>query len=192
MRSRRDTQSVTRRVSTAAPPAERGPPAWLLDVERLDAAVFATITQTPTPALDWGMSRLTTASNYSRLWLGSAAILATTRGQRGRRAALWARLSRRLVRHRQSADQRLGQRRRPDPSDVPADRRAPVPASTSFLSGHSASAFAFATGVERFCHARRSQSGRSPPLSRTRASTPGPITQPTSSQARSWARRSHS
>ena len=43
----------------------------------------------------------------------------------------------------------VGRRRRPDPiaGDVPEARRVQMPTSTSFPSGHSAAAFAFATGV---------------------------------------------
>ena len=43
----------------------------------------------------------------------------------------------------------LGARRRPDreASEVPFARQVPMPASSSFPSGHSAAAFAFATGV---------------------------------------------
>ena len=43
----------------------------------------------------------------------------------------------------------LGRRRRPDRAaeQVPLARHVPMPTSTSFPSGHSAAAFAFATGV---------------------------------------------
>jgi undecaprenyl-diphosphatase len=43
----------------------------------------------------------------------------------------------------------LGRRRRPDrdASTVPAARHVPMPTTTSLPSGHSAAAFAFATGV---------------------------------------------
>ncbi len=43
----------------------------------------------------------------------------------------------------------LGRRRRPDrlAQEVPGARHVPMPASTSFPSGHAAAAFAFATGV---------------------------------------------
>jgi undecaprenyl-diphosphatase len=43
----------------------------------------------------------------------------------------------------------LGGRRRPDraPQEVPVDRHVRMPISSSFPSGHSAAAFAFATGV---------------------------------------------
>ncbi|MGO9957407.1 MAG: phosphatase PAP2 family protein [Solirubrobacteraceae bacterium] len=139
MSSSADTTRVARR---------RSPPAWFLDVERLDAAVFAAIVHTPTPSLDRHLRRLTQAADYSRLWLGSAAILAATRGARGRRAAVTGLAS--VVVTSAIANlviKPIGGRRRPDPSEASADRRAPMPGSTSFPSGHTASAFAFATGV---------------------------------------------
>jgi membrane-associated phospholipid phosphatase len=123
-------------------------PAWFIDAERVDVAVYDAILHTPTPSLDRYMRRLTEAANYSRLWLGSAAILAATRGGRGRRAAVMGLASVGVT----SATANLlvkplGRRRRPDSSDAPAARRAPMPDSTSFPSGHAAAAFAFATGV---------------------------------------------
>ena len=125
-----------------------GAKAWLRDAERVDVAVYTAIAETSTPCLDRPLSRLTQAADRSRLWLGAAAILAATRGPRGRRAAL-AGLASTLV---TSAVvnlllKPLGRRRRPDQSSLPPARRAPMPASTSFPSGHAASAFAFATGV---------------------------------------------
>jgi membrane-associated phospholipid phosphatase len=123
-------------------------PAWLADAQRVDEAIYAAITRTPTPSLDRDMRRLTQAANLSRLWLGCAAVLALTRGERGRRAAFVGLSS--VTVASAAANlliKPLGRRRRPDHSDLPAGRRAPMPASTSFPSGHSASAFAFATGV---------------------------------------------
>lgn len=132
------------------PPTSRSRPApkWLFDAQRVDEAIFAAISQTATPSLDRDMRRLTQAANLSRLWLGCSAILAATRGARGRRAAVVG-LSSVAV---SSAAvnlliKPLGSRRRPDQSELPVGRRAPMPVSTSFPSGHSASAFAFATGV---------------------------------------------
>ncbi len=121
---------------------------WLRDAERVDVAVYEAITQTPTPALDRGMSTLTQAANYSRIWLGWAVILAATRGARGKRAAVTGLAS--IAASSAVANlviKPLGRRGRPDPGDVPDARRAPMPTSRSFPSGHSASAFAFATGV---------------------------------------------
>ncbi|MDQ6779259.1 MAG: phosphatase PAP2 family protein [Actinomycetota bacterium] len=123
-------------------------PAWLRDVERVDVAVYDAILRTPTPSVDRHMSRLTQAANYSRLWVGSAAILAATRGAPGKRAAAHG-IAAVLVTSAVAnlVMKPLGSRRRPDPSEAPAERRAPMPTSTSFPSGHAASAFAFATAV---------------------------------------------
>lgn len=123
-------------------------PRWVLEAGRVDAAVYDAVTQTPTPGLDEGMRRLTRAANYSRLWLGCAAVLAATRGSSGRRAAIRGTAS--VAVASAAANlliKPLSRRRRPDSSEMLATRRARVPASSSFPSGHAASAFAFATGV---------------------------------------------
>ncbi len=121
---------------------------WVQDARRVDHAVYEAITQTPTPGLDRGMRRLTQAANFSQLWLGCAGILALARGARGRRAAATGLVT--VTISSAAANlllKPLGTRRRPDASAVPEARRAPMPASTSFPSGHAASAFAFATAV---------------------------------------------
>ncbi|MDP9136077.1 MAG: phosphatase PAP2 family protein [Actinomycetota bacterium] len=89
-------------------------------------------------------------ANHSRLWLGCSALLAACGGERGRRAAENGLASIALT----SAVvnlvlQPLGNRRRPDRQmyDVPVTRQVAMPRSTSWPSGHSASAFAFAFGV---------------------------------------------
>ena len=132
-------------------PNRRSPhssPAWLRDAERVDAAVYDAITQTPTPSLDEGMRRLTRAADYSRLWLGCAAILAATRGSSGRRAAVSGLASVAVASAAANLVLKpLSRRRRPDSSEMLASRRTHLPHSSSFPSGHSASAFAFATGV---------------------------------------------
>jgi membrane-associated phospholipid phosphatase len=120
----------------------------LLEAERVDAAVYEAVTQTPTPSLDEGLRRLTEAANYSRLWLASAAVLAATRGSSGRRAATRGLASVALSSAVANlVIKPLGRRRRPDSSGVLRSRRARMPGSSSFPSGHSASGFAFATGV---------------------------------------------
>jgi membrane-associated phospholipid phosphatase len=123
---------------------------WLTDAERVDAAVYAAIASTPTPSLDRAMSRLSHAANHSRLSIASAAALALAGGPRGRRAAAsglaCAGVTSALV---NLAVKPLSRRRRPDriAENVPAGRHVRMPVSTSFPSGHSAAAFAFATGV---------------------------------------------
>ena len=74
-------------AAAGGPAPERAHPDWLLEALRVDTAVYDAIAETPTPRLDAGMRRLTRASDYSRLWFGCAAILGTTRGSSGRRAA---------------------------------------------------------------------------------------------------------
>jgi len=132
-------------------PDWRGPsPAWLRDARNVDRAVYDAITRTPTPSLDRPMRQLTQAANYSRLWLACAGILAATRGARGRRAAAEGlaaiAVSSAVV---NLLIKPLGRRRRPDRREVASARQAPMPMSASFPSGHSASAFAFATAVGR-------------------------------------------
>src|SRR3954469_23843630 len=123
---------------------------WLEDAERIDVALYAAIAQTPTPTLDRAMARLSRAADYSRLSLVSAAVLAATGGRRGSRAATMGLASVGVATTVVNLGLKpLGRRRRPDRAveQVPLARQVRMPASTSFPSGHSATAFAFATGV---------------------------------------------
>jgi membrane-associated phospholipid phosphatase len=120
------------------------------ELNRLDVAVYAAIAATPTPGMDVALRRLSLAANYSRLWLGCSALLVAFGGRRGRRAtenglaaiALTSAVVNLVLKP-------LGNRHRPerDTHDVPVTRQVEMPSSTSWPSGHSASAFAFATGV---------------------------------------------
>jgi undecaprenyl-diphosphatase len=125
-------------------------PAWLRDLERVDEAAYAAIASTPTPTLDRALARLARAADYSRLSLGAAAVLATTRGAQGRRAAGMGLASVAVTATILNAVIKpLARRRRPDreASSVPVARQVPMPRSRSMPSGHAAAAFAFATGV---------------------------------------------
>jgi len=116
----------------------------------VDLAIYAAIARTPTPALDSAMSRLSRAADYSRLSLTSAALLALTGGRTGRRAATMGLASLGVTATVVNlAVKPLGRRRRPArlAGDVPLARHVRMPDSRSFPSGHSAAAFAFATGV---------------------------------------------
>ena len=124
--------------------------AWLRDARDVDQAVYAAIAHTPTPALDHGMSALSRAANYSRISMASAAALALVGGHSGRRAAIHGLTSVAVTSAVVNlAVKRVGRRRRPDPVvvEVPVFRQVRMPTSLSFPSGHSAAAFAFATGV---------------------------------------------
>ena len=118
----------------------------------VDRAVYQAVADTPTPPLDVHVRRLSNAANYSRLWLGIAAGMAVLGGGRGRRAALEGVVAIGAT----SAAVNLGikpvaRRRRPDRESATSydTRFVSMPESTSFPSGHSASAFAFAYAVGR-------------------------------------------
>ena len=117
----------------------------------IDRAVYAAVASVPAPALDQAMRRLSRSADRSRLWFGIAGVLALT-GPGGRRAAGRGILAIAAT----SAVVNLGiktlsRRRRPDRSvaGVPDTRQVRMPSSTSFPSGHSAAAFAFATAISR-------------------------------------------
>lgn len=127
-----------------------GPRRWLVDARRVDLAIYAAVAATPTPTLDASMSRLSHAADRSRLWTAAGVVLAVAGGRPGRRAAVHGLVSVAVS----SAVVNLGikqvaRRRRPDREAalVPQVRHVPMPLTHSFPSGHSASAFAFATGV---------------------------------------------
>jgi membrane-associated phospholipid phosphatase len=125
---------------------------WRRDVTRIDVALYAAVARTPTPVLDRAMARLSHAANYSRLSLASAAVLAATGGRTGRRAAAQGLAAIAVTSSVVNLVAKpLGGRRRPDRAGqaVPVARHVPMPASTSFPSGHAAAAFAFAAGVGR-------------------------------------------
>ncbi|HEX6455984.1 MAG TPA: phosphatase PAP2 family protein [Solirubrobacterales bacterium] len=120
------------------------------ELNRLDVAVYAAIAAAPTPTLDRAFRRISRAADHSKLWLASAAVLACAGGANGRRAAVNGLASTALTSAVVNLGLKpLGGRRRPDRSlhQVPLSRQVEMPRSTSFPSGHAASAFAFATGV---------------------------------------------
>jgi undecaprenyl-diphosphatase len=120
------------------------------ELTRLDVAIYEAIAGTPTPELDRAFRRISRAADHSKLWIGTSVVLAATGGASGRRAAANGLASIGLASAVANLVLKpLADRRRPDREahQVPAARRVTKPKSTSFPSGHSASAFAFATGV---------------------------------------------
>jgi membrane-associated phospholipid phosphatase len=113
-------------------------------------AVYAAVAATPSLSLDRAMSELSRAADHSKLSIAAAGLLALGGGCRGRRAAK-AGLASVAVTSAvvNQVVKRLGPRGRPDreASEVPFARHVPMPTTSSFPSGHSAAAFAFATGV---------------------------------------------
>jgi undecaprenyl-diphosphatase len=143
--------ALARRVETRRGPASRWAEAFR-QLGAVDRAVYQAVAETPTDALDGPVRRLSNAADRSRLWLGIAAAIALLGGRRGRRAAFEGVVSIAVT----SATVNLGlksvhRRRRPDrvESDLSRSRHVTMPASTSFPSGHAASAFAFAYAIGR-------------------------------------------
>jgi membrane-associated phospholipid phosphatase len=122
----------------------------LAEIDRLDQSVYVAIAESSTPSLDQALRRLSNTANNSVLWMAVAAGLALAGGRPGRRAAVQgigaigvSSAFTNLV------AKRLLPRTRPDRQGaaVISERHVQMPASTSFPSGHTASAFAFATAV---------------------------------------------
>lgn len=101
------------------------------------------------PLLDDTLPRLSHAANKSVLWMGIAGLLWLFGGRFGRRAAARGLMSVALSSAIANGPAKiLARRPRPITDEVPLVRHLrKAPRSTSFPSGHSASAFAFATGV---------------------------------------------
>ena len=124
--------------------------AWQEDLRRLDLGVYAAIAATPTPTVDVFFKRVSRAADGSHLWIATAALLAIAGGGAGRRAAADGLASVALTSATVNLVLKpLGGRRRPsrDTSNVPIARQVEMPRTTSFPSGHAASAFAFACGA---------------------------------------------
>jgi membrane-associated phospholipid phosphatase len=142
----------TRRADPQPTPSDDHLPGWGGEIEALDVAVYAAIAATPTPTLDRVYAAVSRAADNSKLWTATAAALALVGGRHGRRAAVDGMASIALASTVVNVVLKpLGRRRRPDRAAhaVPLARQVEMPLSTSFPSGHAASAFAFAAGVNR-------------------------------------------
>lgn len=125
-------------------------PGLLEEAGELDRAIYAAVAGTRTPQLDRAMRALSGAADYSRISVAVAAAMAVGGGPQGRRAAVRGlaavSVTAAIV---NVALKPLLSRRRPDRAGaaVPEHRHVRMPGSTSFPSGHSAAAFAFAAGA---------------------------------------------
>ena len=117
---------------------------------RLDHSAYQSVAAMSTPLLDRPLRHVSDFADLSKPWLLVAAALALFGGTRGRRAATTGivaiGLNSLLVNQLMKL---VGERRRPDRTQlgVPESRWVLMPSSTSFPSGHSASAAAFALAV---------------------------------------------
>jgi undecaprenyl-diphosphatase len=120
------------------------------EAERLDLALYRAVADTRTPALDLALARLSQAANHSKISIGLALALALAGGRNGTRAAVRGMASVGVTSVVVNlAFKPLMRRRRPDRKGLFAAGRPRVrmPTTRSFPSGHTAAAFAFATGV---------------------------------------------
>jgi undecaprenyl-diphosphatase len=120
----------------------------LENLHEVDLAVYQAVAGARAPRVDRAMARLSNAANHSKLWLVVAAGLAVLGGPKGRRAALAGVAAIGVT----SAVVNLGVkpvfvRTRPALAARIGDIHVRMPRSASFPSGHSASAFAFASAV---------------------------------------------
>lgn len=123
---------------------------WLSEADAVDVAVYAAVAGTETPRLDSAMRRLSGAADHSKLWVGAAVAMAVLGGESGRRSAKRGLVSLALAStFANLVAKPLTTRRRPDREalKVLERRHVSMPRTSSFPSGHTASAFAFATGA---------------------------------------------
>jgi membrane-associated phospholipid phosphatase len=113
-----------------------------------DRELYAAIGAAGSPQVDAALRTLSHAANYSRLWMASAALLAVFGGPTGRKAAATGLISVGVTSAVVNQGfKRVFRRDRPLRVQEDTNRHVRMPTSTSFPSGHSASAFAFAQGV---------------------------------------------
>jgi undecaprenyl-diphosphatase len=108
------------------------------------------VADTRTPALDVALARLSQAANYSRISIGLAIALALAGGPSGARAAVRGMASVGVTAAVVNLIFKpLMRRRRPERKVLLTGGRSRVkmPTTRSFPSGHTAAAFAFATGA---------------------------------------------
>jgi membrane-associated phospholipid phosphatase len=117
---------------------------------RVDRAGYRAVAGMSTPLLDGPLRQVSHFANFSKPWFLVAGVLALFGGARGRPAALTGVAAIGLTSFVVNQPMKLaGERRRPDRTrlGVPESRWVRMPSSTSFPSGHSGSAAAFAVAV---------------------------------------------
>ena len=115
-----------------------------------DRVAYRAVADTTMPVLDAPLRTIADAANFSRPWFVIAGLLAAFGGPSGRRAAVAGVVAIGVTSFVVNQPMKLaGGRRRPERAKhgVPASRWVTMPTSTSFPSGHSASAATFAVAV---------------------------------------------
>ena len=122
----------------------------LLDTaQEIDRSVFDMVAGWSSPLLDRIMPALSIAASYSRLWMGIVGLFAVFGGSKGRKTAVEGMAAIGVTSVLANVVLK-GITDRPRPTDpVPEARGLEKPDSTSFPSGHTASAAAFSGVVDR-------------------------------------------
>ena len=124
--------------------------AMLRRLDGYDRAVYQSVAQLHLPLLDAPLRLVSDFANYSKPWILVSGALALFGGSQGRRAALTGLAAIGATSLVVNQPMKMaGARPRPDRKvgGVPQQRWVDMPSSTSFPSGHSASAAAFAVAV---------------------------------------------
>lgn len=121
-------------------------PRLLVRLDDADRRLYARAARSSTPFLDAVLPRLTGAADHGLLWMGISVLLA---GGNRRRAAVRGLASLAVASATANVPAKLAARRpRPELSPIPLPRQLlNQPSTSSFPSGHSASAAAFSLGV---------------------------------------------
>ncbi len=116
-------------------------------LREVDEAAFQAVAGWRSPVLDSAIPILSQSANNAVLWMGTASLIAILGGRRGRRIAAEALVAVGVTSAVANlAAKNLVRRTRPA-SSVPIGRRLEKPDSSSFPSGHTASAAAFSSVV---------------------------------------------
>ncbi len=121
----------------------------LNQAQEIDRSVFDAVAGWSSPFLDKVMPAVSIAATYSRLWMAIAALFAVFGGTKGRKTAVEGMAAIGVTSLLANVVLKgLTDRARPTDS-VPEKRALKKPDSTSFPSGHTASAAAFSGVVDR-------------------------------------------
>ena len=124
-------------------------PSLLEKAQEVDRSAFDAVAGWSPPFLDKVMPALSIAATYSRLWMGIGAAFAVFGGTKGRKTAIEGMAAIGVTSFLANVvGKRLVPRARPT-GPVPEQRELKDPDSSSFPSGHTASAAAFSGIVDR-------------------------------------------
>jgi membrane-associated phospholipid phosphatase len=120
----------------------------LARIDQVDRRLFDLVRRPNAPLVDRALGALSTAASRSALWLALSGVMAGASGHRARRAAVRGVLAIAITSAVVNLPlKRLTRRRRPQRQHGDSAGLIRMPKSSSFPSGHAASAFAFATAV---------------------------------------------